>query len=200
MYGPARRRPDQTRLEAYKRQLLDLEDITMSKGIRKITTIGVLLAIQIVLSRFLTISLPAVEINLGFLPIAITAILYGPLWGAASSLMGDLISTMMGPYAYYPPMSITALLIGAAYGLFLYRKPASLPRICCCVLAERTLLSLLLQTYWLTLLIGKGFWALLPTRLIQFGVTVPLHIVLIWLVAYRVAARAGQTLPYADEK
>ena len=69
----------------------------MSNNTKKITTIGVLLAIQIILSRFLTISTDVVEINLGFLPVVITAILYGPLWGAASSLMGDLIATMMGP-------------------------------------------------------------------------------------------------------
>ena len=82
----------------------------MSNTVKKITTIGMLLAIQVVLGRFVAISLPTVKISFTFLPIVITAMLYGPLWGGAAAVMGDFLIAILGPYGYYPPMAITALL------------------------------------------------------------------------------------------
>ena len=83
-------------------------------------------------------------------------------------------------------MAITALLTGIMYGLFLYRKLANTPRICACVILQSILLSVLLQTFWLTLLTGKGFMILLPTRLLQNLVTAPVQIVCIRFIAYKV--------------
>ena len=82
----------------------------MSNTVKKITVIGMLLAIQVVLGRFVAISLPTVKISFTFLPIVITAMLYGPLWGGAAAVMGDFLIAILGPYGYYPPMAITALL------------------------------------------------------------------------------------------
>ena len=90
----------------------------MSNTVKKITVIGMLLAIQVVLCRFVAISLPTVKISFTFLPIVITAMLYGPLWGGAAAVMGDFLIAILGPYGYYPPMAITALLTSLALQLF----------------------------------------------------------------------------------
>ena len=158
----------------------------MSNTVKKITVIGMLLAIQVVLGRFVAISLPTVKISFTFLPIVITAMLYGPLWGGAAAVMGDFLIAILGPYGYYPPMAITALLTGIVYGLFLYRKPASTLRVSVCIILQSILLSVLLQTYWLTLLTGKGFLLLLPTRILQNLVTAPVQIVCVRWIAYKV--------------
>ena len=156
-----------------------------SATIKKMTTIGMLLALQLAAGRFITISLPTVKIGFSFLPIAITAILYGPMWGAATAAMGDILLALLGPYGYYPPMTITALLTGALYGLLLYRKPANTVRVTICVVLQSVLLGLLLQTYWLSLLTGKGYLAYLPSRVLQNLVTIPLHIFCIRFIGYR---------------
>ena len=158
----------------------------MSNTVKKITVIGMLLAIQVVLGRFVAISLPTVKISFTFLPIVITAMLYGPLWGGAAAVMGDFLIAVLGPYGYYPPMAITALLTGIMYGLFLYRKPANTLRVSACIILQSILLSILLQTYWLTLLTGKGFLLLLPTRILQNLVTAPVQIVCVRWIAYKV--------------
>ena len=156
--------------------------------VRKIAVIGMLLASQVVAGMFISIRLPIATVGFTFLPLSITAILYGPVWGAVSAVMGDFLIAFLGPYGYYPPMATTALLSGLIYGLFLYRRPVTLPRVVLCVLTESLLCSILLQTYWITTLSGQGYLALLPIRLGQNLITAPVSILCIRAVAPRVAS------------
>lgn len=166
----------------------------MTNTAKKIAILGMLLAAQIVAGRFVSISLPIANIGFMFLPVAITGILYGPIWCGLSTAAADIIVAMMGPYGYFPPMTLSALLTGIIYGLFLYRKPASIRRIILCVLTESILLSILLQTFWLTLLTGKAYLVLLPARLIQNAVTIPISVICIRIVAYRIVKLLPQNI------
>ena len=158
----------------------------MTNTVRKITILGMLLAAQVVAGLFVSISLPIAKIGFVFLPIAITGILYGPLWCGLSAAAGDIIVAMLGPYGYFPPMTISALLTGIIYGLFLYKKAASTPRILVCVLTESILISVALQTVWLNMLTGKAYLVLLPARIVQNLIVIPVSVICIRLVAYRV--------------
>lgn len=159
----------------------------MNRNVKKVVVIGMLLAVQVVAGRFIAISLPIVKIGFGFLPLTIIAILYGPVWGGIAGAIGDILVAVLGPFGYFPPMTISAILSGVIYGLFLYRKPASTRRVILCVLCEGIFVSLLLQTYWLTLLTGKAYLILFPTRVIQNLITIPINIICIRMVSYRVA-------------
>lgn len=156
--------------------------------IKKLAVVGMLLAAQVVAGQFISISLPIVKIGFSFLPVAITAMLYGPLWGGAAAAMGDILVAVLGPYGWFPPITISAFLTGALYGLFLYRKPAGTLRVFLCVAAQSIFISVFLQTYWLTLLTGKGYLALLSTRVLQNLITIPVDTLCIGLVGYRVVA------------
>ncbi len=158
----------------------------------QITVIGMLLALQVVAGMFFSIKLPLVTIGFIFLPLSLTSILYGPWWGGAAGVMGDFLIASLGPYGYYPPMATTAFLSGCIYGLFLYRKPLTVKRITLCVLTECLLCSVLLQTYWITLLSGKGYFALMPLRLFQNVVVAPVSVALIRIVAPRVLEVVGR--------
>ncbi len=160
----------------------------MRENTKKIAVIGMLLALQVVAGRFCTIELPIAKVGFVFLPLSLTAILYGPLWGGAAGVMGDFLAAALGPYGYYPPMATTAFLSGCIYGLFLYRKPLTVWRIAACVLTECILCSVLLQTFWLTLLMDKAYMVLLPTRLTQNLIVAPISVLLIRVVAPRVVA------------
>lgn len=164
----------------------------MSVTTKKVAMMGMLLAAQVVAGMFFSIKLPLVTIGFIFLPLSITSMLYGPLWGAAAAVMGDFLIAALGPYGYYPPMATTALLSGFIYGLFLYRKPITIPRVTLCVITESLLCSVLLQTYWLTTLMNKAYLVLLPTRLFQNALVAPVSIICICIVAPRVLAVAGK--------
>ncbi|HIS47495.1 MAG TPA: folate family ECF transporter S component [Candidatus Scybalocola faecigallinarum] len=158
----------------------------MTKTTQKIAILGMLVAAQVIAGRFISISLPIVTIGFVFLPVSITGILFGPLLGGLSAFLGDLITALLGPYGYFLPMGLSAFLTGAIYSLFLHRKPASIRRIIACVLTESILISVFLQTFWLTILTGKAYLVLLPTRIIQNLITIPVSVICIWLVSYRV--------------
>ena len=170
----------------------------MNNTVRKITILGMLLAAQVVAGCFVSIKLPIVNIGFIFLPLAITAILYGPLWCGISAVLGDVIIAMMGPYGYFPPMAISALLGGIIYGIFLYRRPVDMRRITACVLTKNILISIILQTFLLTFLSGKGYMALLPARILQNVIMTPVQILCIRLVAYRITDLVPKAAPVSE--
>lgn len=153
--------------------------------------IGMLLAVQVVAGQYLAIRLPIVNISFIFLPLALTGILYGPVWGGLSGLLGDVLIALQGPYGYYPPMGITAFLGGLIFGLFLHKKELTWERIALCVIVRTLLCSLILQTFFLTFLNGKGFLAMLPVRCVQAIITTPVQIICIRAVGPAVLRRTA---------
>ena len=68
---------------------------------RTLVTMALLIALEVVLTRFLSINLPIVRIGFGFLPVAIAAILFGPLWAGIGYAVGDLIGMLIWPTGAY---------------------------------------------------------------------------------------------------
>ena len=92
--------------------------------ITKIAIIALMVALEIVCTRLLTVTTPFIRISFGFLPIAIVAIKYGPLQAGAAYIMADLIGFMLFPsgFAFFPGFAITAFLTGCVYGIFMYKR------------------------------------------------------------------------------
>ncbi len=82
----------------------------------------------------------------------------------------------VGPY--FPGFTLTAFLMGAVYGLFLYRRQ-SIGRILGAVAVHQLALSLLLNTLWISLLYGSPYGPLLITRLPQCALLAAVQIVVI---------------------
>lgn len=87
---------------------------------------AVMAAASVVLCRYLGYSPPdsMYRVEIGFLPIAVVAILAGPLWSAASygvaDLVGSLLTTGMNPL-----ILLCKVLTGVLFGLLLYRRRQS---------------------------------------------------------------------------
>ena len=87
----------------------------MSKKIpvRTVVYLGVLTALEIVLSRFLSISAWNIKIGFSFVPIAAAAMLFGPLPAAVAAALGDLLGAILFPIGpYFPGFTVTAFLTG----------------------------------------------------------------------------------------
>ena len=99
---------------------------------------GVLLAMQIVLSRMMNIQLsPSLRLNLGFLPTAVAGMLMGPFCSMLVAVCGDLLGATLFPSgALFPGFTITAALAGINYGLWLYRREPKLWRAALTILPE----------------------------------------------------------------
>ena len=150
---------------------------------RTLTSMALLIALEIVLSRFLSISAWNTKIGFAFVPVVIAAILLGPLYAGIVGALADFLGALLFPIGtYFPGFTLTAFLMGLCYGLFLYRSQ-SFPRILGAVAVHQLILSLLLNTLWISLLYGSPFVPLLVSRLPQCAILAAVQLVVIPLIA-----------------
>ena len=122
--------------------------------LRQLTVSALLIALDVVFSRVLAINTPLMKIGLGFAAVALSAMLYGPLWAALTAALGDLIGALLFPTgAYFPGFTVTAALTGLIFGLFLYRREKSwlrafLAALCNCLLVTFLLNTLMIAVFF----------------------------------------------------
>jgi riboflavin transporter len=152
------------------------------KNIRCITLVAMLGAISIVLGMYLTIMpVETMKISFTFLPNEFVYYLFGPVVGAVYGAALDILTFVVrptGPFFY--GFTVSAILTGFIYGIILYRKPLSLMRIITAKVIHMVAINLILNTYWLTLLYGSGFLALLPMRLLKAVIMLPVETLLLY--------------------
>ncbi|MDF2675486.1 MAG: folate transporter [Clostridiales bacterium] len=151
------------------------------KNIRIVISLGMFIAMEVILTRFLSIQTPIVRISFSFIPMAISAMMFGPIFGGIAAALADIIGMMIFPTggAFFPGFTLSAFLTGAIYGLFLSNKSKTIFRISMAVIVVSAFINLGLDTIWLLMITGKGILAILPPRIIKTIVMVPIQILLI---------------------
>ncbi|MDR3239237.1 MAG: folate family ECF transporter S component [Clostridiales bacterium] len=153
---------------------------------KRLAVTALLIAMEIVLSRFGSITTPIVKIGFEFLPVALTGMLYGPFYAGIAAAIADVLGASLFPAgAFFPGFTLTAFLTGAAYGVFLYGHERSLLRVCLAVGVVNIALNIGLNTAWLQMITGKGYIALLPARVTKNLLMAPIQASLIRLAASR---------------
>lgn len=154
---------------------------------------GFLVAISIVMTRFVFIMVPlagvgALRISFGYIPLMLSGIMFGPLVGGLTGLAADFIGFLINPQGpYHPGFTLSSILWGVIPGLvFLrfrgkknYDKIYSYKNILVAVFLVSIIVSLGLDTYWLSRLYGKGFIILLPTRILAAVISIPLYTIIL---------------------
>ena len=144
---------------------------------KKLVTMGLLVALQIILSRFFSINAWNFKIGFSFLPIAVAGMLFGPVGGAAVATVADVIGALLFPSGqFFPGFTLTALLGGLVWGFLLYKKQST-GRILCAVLIEQLVLSLLLNTLWISILYSSPYVPLMASRVVQCAVLGPVQFI-----------------------
>ena len=150
---------------------------------KMLTQLALLISLQVILTRFLSIQTPIVRIGFGFLPLAIMGILYGPTIAFTGGVISDLLGFVMFPTGtYFPGFTLTTGLTALIFSYFLYNKDFSIKRVTIASLIVCLVLNLCLDTFWLSILLGKGYLVLLPTRIVKSLIMIPIQVVTISLV------------------
>lgn len=145
----------------------------------RLVIMGLLVALSIILSRFLSISAWNLKIGFAFAPIALAGMLFGPISAGIVAAIADIIGATLFPLGqFFPGFTFTAFLTGILFGAFLYKK-ADTKNIVLASLTTQIIGSLLLNTLWISMLYGTPFWALMPTRILQTCVMIVFQIILI---------------------
>ncbi len=148
----------------------------MSKT-KTIAFVGLLVAIEIILTRFLSFQTPIIRIGFGFIPIAFSAIMFGPAIGGLTAALADVVGMMIFPMSgYFPGFTLSAFLGGAIYGIFLYRKPVTIVNLLKSVLLITIFVDLGLNTLWLSMITGKAVTVLLIPRIYKSLIMLPVQI------------------------
>ncbi len=159
------------------------------KRTQTLTTVGILLAIQMLLSSFGVFQLTeSIKISLAHLALAPTAMLFGPVAAGIQGALSDFLGYLLKPTGpYFPGFTLTALLLGVIYGILLYRTKRSLWQIILARVIVALFVNIGLNTVFLAMLYGPAQWAALPLRAMKNLLQLPIDCVLLSAVCRTVA-------------
>ena len=161
----------------------------------KITTMGLLIALSIILTRIasLRIAVGGVEgirIGLGRLPIILGGIIFGPLSGGLIGAFSDLLGYFINPIgAYMPHFTLTSALAGIipAAILILMRKKDE-PNVFDLGIAITTgqvITSIILIPYFLNILFALPWKVLMPPRIVAEPIQIFVYTYIINIILKR---------------
>lgn len=178
--------PAITRHQHYEYIYRERDFFMRSRSNNYLTTIvcvALLVALDVILTRFLSIQTQFLRIGFGFLPIAVAGIAYGPVWGFVCGAVGDILGMIIYPTAaYFPGFTLTAALTGVVFGLLLYNNKTSIARIIIASVIVCVFLNLMLDTLWLHIMYGDAFLAILPGRIIKCIINIPVYAIVIEVI------------------
>lgn len=163
-------------------------------NVRVLAILAMLVAMEIVLNRFLSINTAGWKIGFAFIPPIVAAILFGPIESAIVYALSDFIGAMLFPIGpYHPGFTIVAAVMGIIAGLFLNKRPLSFlkinaqwkkirffPNVVVPVIINCVLLGLLVNTIWVAQLYGsKTYYGWFLYRLPEYAVMVPVQLAII---------------------
>lgn len=157
----------------------------MDKKTYKVVLSGILIALSIVLTRLLSINIDQyIRISFGFVPIILAGILVGPYFGFAVGALADLLGCLLFGVPPYPLITLTSALVGLLSWL-IYRMSGRIKewaRILLTVTLIQIICTILLQTLWLSMLLGQGYMVLMPWRAVIGAASIPVYTILIYAI------------------
>lgn len=152
---------------------------------RVLCTSAILAALFIVLYSIKLQLAPELRITFTFIPLALSGWLLGPVPAMLVGLVGDLVGCILFPAGpYFPGFTLTQILSGLIFGLFLYRK--NVQNIFFPVLFSKAIISTVLNVglnaLWLSILYGKAWTIYATSHLIKNALALPIEVILLLVI------------------
>lgn len=170
-------------------------------AIRRIVMCAAMVAMSIVLCRFLGVAPAnsAFRIEIGFLPIAVVAILYGPIWAGAaygaSDLIGAAVTTGINPF-----ITLCKVLFGVLMGVAFKGKKRGLIFITAFFVITGIVVDILCMSPIFVHYFGYTAEAAFTTRALTAAVNVPARIIVYYLTERTMGERIRKFAPKGSEK
>ncbi len=144
--------------------------------------LALLIAMHLVLTRLVAIDLGFCRITVGSVCTILAGLWFGPLAGGVCGLCSDLLGCFIKGYAVNPLITTAAILWGVVPALFSVWATGSRKRkaavLCAGVAVCSVLSTLVFTTAGLVLMNGYPLLGILPARLLQWAVMMPVYCVL----------------------
>ena len=171
------------------------------KDLHTITGIALLLALGVIFDLFFSIQVsPSLSFGFGYLITALLGMLYGPVMAGIAGGIGDVIEFMIKPTGvFFFGFTLNAILGGILYGLCFYKYKVTWLRCIIAKTAANIFINIGLNTYWISILMGKGFFALLGPRIAKNLVLLPVEIIVLYIVTSQIARVLRKAAPSPRE-
>ena len=157
---------------------------------KDITLLGMLIALNIIMAEVCKITiLPRVlELSLGFVPLAVSGMLFGVVPTVTVAVVADVIGALLfSAGSFYFGYTLTAFFTGLFYGVFLHKKDLPLLRVVVCQLIISLFCYAFLNSLWaLNWVTSAAASEYIATRLLAQLGTFPVYtVILLILRRYR---------------
>ena len=185
-----------------KKENIFVRSLHELKSTRCLALTALLISVNIALDLLgLTIKLPPnLRISFGFLCNAAVGMLFGPAVGMMAGVCTDVLGYFAGNLtmgAYFPGWTLTAVVAGLFWGLWLYPRRVTVGRGLGAKACINLFCNIGLNTLWLTMTGGDAMGALLVLRVPKNLILLPIETVLLYF-AMRMVLRLYRTLPGAS--
>lgn len=153
------------------------------KDVKTLTLSGMFLALASICGFFNLPLSQLVEIRFGSLVLAVCGSILGPIVTAIVGACSDIIAFVIKPTGpYFPGFTISAAVSGLIFGLFLYKKEATVWRIFLAVCVHTLVVGVCLNSIWLSILYENAFLVVLSSRIVKELVMLPINTVLLTVI------------------
>lgn len=154
---------------------------------RTLAFMSLLIASEVVLSRFCSINTHGVKLGFSFIPVALCGIVLGPVPAGIVCALSDFLGAMLFPFGpYHPGFTLSAFAMGLTYGFLLYELPKyskkqMFLRVFAVSLINSLVFGLLVNTLWVSQLYGsKTYFGWFMYRLTtEYAIQIPLRTLVI---------------------
>jgi len=146
---------------------------------------AVFAALAVILSRFLGFHVgETMRISIEAVPMVLAGIFFGPVPGMLVGFIADFIGCMFSPFGYNPMLCMPPILYGMFGGLMrpVLAKKVNLWTLFLTMLLPVLLGSVLLQSYLMGQIYGKGFWYFFSTRSIEYSIKLVVEVIILQLL------------------
>ena len=158
------------------------------KKLRTITGMALLLAISVIIDQFSLQLSPSLKVGFGFIVTGLSGMLYGPVCAGLMGGVGDIVRFIIKPTGtFFFGFTLNAILGGILYGLFFYKNKVTVMRCIFSKALSNVVINILLNTLWLSILLGKGFFGMIGPRILKNLIALPIEVFLLWIVLRQLA-------------
>ncbi len=163
----------------------------MKLTIKQLTTLAILIALEVILSRFFSITIANVsKISFSFVAVGVMAIYFGPKYTVFGCVVADLIGATLFPSGpFFPGFTVSAAITGFVYGVFLFKQHFSWWRITLINVILFFVLTLGLNPLWLMIMFGDSYQALALVRIPNSLVSMVVQVIVFGLIQKTVLSK-----------
>lgn len=152
-------------------------------SVKILVQVAVLLAMEVVLSRFFSIATPVTKFSFAFVPLVVCGALFGPLYGGIMGGLADLLGAILFPIGpYFPGYTLNNALHGVALGMALQEGRRKWWQLVLALAFNHVVVGIFLSALWGHMLTGNPYWAVAAARAFQAAVMAPVQFIVIGLM------------------